>query len=110
MSVFRPLSCFLQFILTISPVGATIGGRLADRAVIEGRLRREGEWVPEDRLRATLFGALILLPLSVLIFGLTTQFVPGKFGLMIDIVCVFMNGVGVCTRLSEILLAFLYLT
>ncbi|KAF8519865.1 major facilitator superfamily domain-containing protein [Gautieria morchelliformis] len=83
-----------------SMIGAYTAGRLADRAVIEGRLRREGKWVPEDRLRATLSGALILLPLSVLIFGLTTQFVPGKFGLMINLVCVFINGVGIDIVLS----------
>jgi hypothetical protein len=47
MGVFRPLSCFLQFILTTSPVGATIGGRLADRAVIEGRLLGKANGSPK---------------------------------------------------------------
>ena len=78
-------------------VGATLGGRFADRAVIKGRLRREGKWVPEDRLRVTLFGSLILLPLSLVIFGLTTQFLPGKVGLVINLLCLFVNGAGVRT-------------
>lgn len=87
--------------LTHSQVGATVGGRFADRAVIRGRLRREGKWVPEDRLRVSLFGALILLPLSLSIFGLTTQFFPGKFGLIVNLVCLFMNGVGVRAPFSK---------
>ena len=35
---------------TASQVGAGFAGRLADRAIIKGRLRREGKWILEDRL------------------------------------------------------------
>ncbi|KAF8577031.1 MFS general substrate transporter [Ramaria rubella] len=76
-------------------VGANVAGRLADRAVIEGRKRREGKWVPEDRLRATIPGALVILPLSLLVFGLTTKFIPGNLGLVITLVCLFVHGAGV---------------
>lgn len=77
------------------PVGAPIAGYYADQAVIKGRARHEGQWVPEDRLRATLFGALVLVPFSVLISGLATQFVPGALGITINIACLFANGVAV---------------
>lgn len=81
-------------------VGAPIAGRLADKAVIRGKQKRGGEWYPEDRLRATLSGALILGPLSVLVFGLTTQFISGRVGLIINLVCLFINGVGIDVVLS----------
>jgi len=62
--------------------------------------KRGGQWYPEDRLRATLPGALILVPMSILIIGLTTEFVPGKAGLIINLICLFANGVGVDVVLS----------
>ena len=33
-----------------------------------------------------------------MIFGLTTQFLPGKVGLVINLLCLFMNGAGVRTN------------
>ena len=76
-------------------VGAPLAGYLADRAVINGRARRGGEWVPEDRLRATLFGALVLVPLSVLLSGIAIDYVHGAVGIAINVVCLFVNGVAV---------------
>ncbi|EIW61033.1 MFS general substrate transporter [Trametes versicolor FP-101664 SS1] len=76
-------------------VGAPIAGYYADQAVIKGRARHAGQWVPEDRLRATLFGALVLVPFSVLISGLATQFIPGALGITINVACLFANGVAV---------------
>ncbi|KAI0648498.1 MFS general substrate transporter [Trametes meyenii] len=76
-------------------VGAPLAGSLSDRAVIHGRARRGGTWVPEDRLRATYWGALVFVPLSCAVFGLATQFVPGPLGIAIDVVCLFVNGVAV---------------
>ncbi|KIJ33129.1 hypothetical protein M422DRAFT_265000 [Sphaerobolus stellatus SS14] len=86
-------ACFL-------PAGLGNVSKLADKALINGRKRRGGEWYPEDRLRATLPGALILLPMSVLIFGLTAQFVDGKAGLIIILFCLLANGIGVDVVLS----------
>ena len=51
--------------------------------------------MPEDRLRATFGGALLLAPLSVLFSGLITQFVDGKVGLVLNLICLFLNGFGV---------------
>jgi MFS family permease len=76
-------------------VGAPLAGRISDKVVIKWRERRGGVWYPEDRLRATMSGALFLVPLSVLCSGLLTQFVDGKIGLILNLMCLFMNGVGV---------------
>ena len=64
--------------------------------VVRWRERRGGRWVPEDRLRATLWGAAIFIPLSVLASGIVTQFVEGRVGLGLNLVCLFLNGMGVC--------------
>ena len=77
------------------PVGAPLAGRLADQAVISWRKRRGGVWVPEDRLRATLWGAGVFVPMSVLLAGLTTAFVPGTPGIVLNLIWLFMNGIGV---------------
>ena len=76
-------------------VGSPIGGRLSDWLVVYFRNRRGGEWYAEDRLRATLPGALLLVPLSALFGGLLTQYVPGTVGLVLNLFCLFMNGIGV---------------
>jgi hypothetical protein len=55
--------------------------------------------VPEDRLRAALPGALILLPLSVLLSGVFTRYVSGTLGLVLNMGCLFVSGIGVRTAL-----------
>ncbi|KAF9009714.1 major facilitator superfamily domain-containing protein [Cyathus striatus] len=42
-------------------IGAPLAGRLSDGIVVRWREKRGGIWYPEDRLRATLFAALILV-------------------------------------------------
>ena len=54
-----------------------------------------GVWYPEDRLRAALIPSAIIVPLSVLGFGLVNKFVDGTLGLVLSLVCLFFNGVGV---------------
>ena len=83
-----------------TPVGAPIAGHISDLTVIKWRKRRNGEWVPEDRLRATLFAAGVLVPLSVLISGLAVRFIPGIAGIVICLVCLFMNGIGVSVTVT----------
>jgi hypothetical protein len=72
-----------------------MAGRISDKMVVSWRNRRGGKWVPEDRLRVTLWGAAILVPLSVLFSGLITQFVGGPVGLVLNLICLFVNGIGV---------------
>lgn len=57
--------------------------------------KRKNEWVPEDRLRATLFSAGVLAPLSVIFAGVVTQYVKGTTGIVLTLICFFVNGVGV---------------
>jgi hypothetical protein len=59
------------------------------------REKRNGRLFPEDRLRAALPGALVLLPLSVLLSGVFTRYVAGTTGLVLNMGCLFVSGVGV---------------
>ena len=79
-------------VLMRSAVGAPLAGRLSDRALTKGHGER---LCPEDRLRAALLGAGILVPLSALSAGLIVRFVPGPLGLAMNLICFFMNGIGV---------------
>lgn len=81
-------------------IGAPLAGILSDRMVIKWRKRRGGEWVPEDRLRGALFGAATLVPLSIVLCGLITHFIPGPVGLSLNLLCFFLNGLGVDLVLS----------
>ncbi|KAF4603029.1 hypothetical protein EYR38_003434 [Pleurotus pulmonarius] len=93
-------------------VGAPLAGFLSDRFILarakHGRQQANGGggeeeigagagvgWYPEDRLRATLVGAAVCVPLSVLLVGLTTTYVPGRTGLAMCLAWLFMNGLGV---------------
>jgi hypothetical protein len=68
---------------------------MSDHVVVAWREKRGGTWVPEDRLRASLWGAAVLVPVSALLSGITTQYVEGTVGLVINLVCLFVNGLGV---------------
>ncbi|KAF9228956.1 MFS general substrate transporter [Gyrodon lividus] len=83
-------------------VGAPIAGRLSDMVVRRWKDERKGVWVPEDRLRAVYVGGLILVPLSVMVAGLTTTYIDGPVGLAINLVCLFTNGMGVDLVLTPI--------
>ncbi|OAX36433.1 MFS general substrate transporter [Rhizopogon vinicolor AM-OR11-026] len=91
-------ACFLP-----SGVGnflaSAFAGRLSD-AIVEKR-KRNGAWVPEDRLRAALIGGLFV-PLSVGLSGLITTYIAGPLGLVLNLLCLFMNGVGVDFVLTPI--------
>jgi len=88
---FKPISTdILAF-----AVGAPLSGRLSDKIVVKCRKERGGEWYPEDRLRATLFSAGVMVPLSTLGCGFLTAYVPGTIGLALDLICLFVNGLGV---------------
>ncbi|KAF8638900.1 hypothetical protein AX17_001951 [Amanita inopinata Kibby_2008] len=80
-------------------IGAPLAGRISDKIVVKWRERR-GVWYPEDRLRATLPGALALVPLSLLLSGLITRYVGGPIGLTLNLICLFLNGIGVDIVLS----------
>jgi hypothetical protein len=81
-------------------VGAPIAGRISDRVIVRWREKRNGCLVPEDRLRAALPGALIFLPIPVLLSGVFTHYVPGTLGLVLNMLCFFISGIGVRPALS----------
>ncbi|KAF4602947.1 hypothetical protein EYR38_003351 [Pleurotus pulmonarius] len=83
-------------------VGAPLAGYVSDRVIIAHRAKRGGEWCPEDRLRGALFSAATFVPLSVLFIGLTVEFIPGRTGLLLCLVWLFMNGVGIHLVLSPL--------
>jgi MFS family permease len=83
-------------------IGAPLAGRISDHIVVHWRARRKGEWVPEDRLRATIVGAGIMVPMSVLLSGLITNLVPGRIGIGLNVVVLLMNGIGVDLVLSPV--------
>ena len=76
-------------------VGAPIAGRGSDLMIKKWRKKRAGKWVAEDRLRAALFGAIGLLPLSVAFFGVANAYIDGTRGLVVCFVCLFITGIGV---------------
>ena len=96
MSWFPSIDFPLQLLTPPSTVGAPLAGRMSDRMIMKWKKRRNGVWHPEDRLRATILSAVVLVPLSVLCSGLLIQYVPGPLGLVLTLICFFMNGIGVC--------------
>lgn len=59
------------------------------------RISRGGVWYPEDRLRAALSGALIVIPLSMILSGIVMEYIDGPIGLTLNLFCFFLNGFGV---------------
>ncbi|KAI0782099.1 major facilitator superfamily domain-containing protein [Abortiporus biennis] len=81
-------------------LGASLAGRISDKVVIKWEKIR-GEWVPEDRLRGTtIIGALIFVPFSLLGFGIVTTYVDGPVGITLDLICLFLHGIGIDLVLS----------
>ncbi|KIJ27457.1 hypothetical protein M422DRAFT_271367 [Sphaerobolus stellatus SS14] len=70
-------ACFLPSGLG-STLGSPIVGRISDKIIISKRKQRGGKRLPEDHLLATLPGAMFLVPLSDLMYGIAIQFIPGK--------------------------------
>lgn len=76
--------------------GSSWSGQLSDKMLVKWRKYREGVWVPEDRLRASLFGGLILVPGSMVASGLLTHFGDdSNVSLAFNLFFFFVNGFGV---------------
>ncbi|TCD61852.1 hypothetical protein EIP91_007842, partial [Steccherinum ochraceum] len=85
-----------------SMMGAPITGYLSDRTITARRKARGGVWVPEDRLRGIQLSGLVLIPGSLLIAGYTTTYVDGWPGIVINMICLFINGFGVDSVLATV--------
>ncbi|TRM67197.1 major facilitator superfamily domain-containing protein [Schizophyllum amplum] len=83
-------------------IGAPLAGKYSDHMVVKWRARRNGVWYPEDRMRATTSGLGLLIPLTLIACGLTTQFVPGPLGLTLNLIWFFFNGIGIDVVLSPV--------
>ncbi len=81
--------------LVITKAGAMIIGRYSDRIIVRCRNKRGGIWCPEDRLWAAIPGAFLIAPLSVLCSGLIMEYIPGRLGLALTLLCFFFTGLGV---------------
>ncbi|KAF5317672.1 hypothetical protein D9619_012519 [Psilocybe cf. subviscida] len=86
-------ACFLPSGLG-NMVAAPFAGRLSDMIVKGSRKARGGAWYPEDRLRITFVGGLVLVPLGILLSGLITHYIDGRLGLMLNLICLFGGGIG----------------
>ena len=65
--------------------------------------RRNGVYVPEDRLYASLIGSAVILPLSVLALGWVLDKGSGKVGLAWVVILLFVDGIGLMVRSVVIL-------
>ncbi|KAG2073412.1 hypothetical protein BDR04DRAFT_1152182 [Suillus decipiens] len=92
VSVYHGNQCLSTPFLT---VGAPVAGRLSDIIVRKWREKRKGVWFPEDRLRATWIGGLVMVPLSIGASGLITTYIGGPVGLCLNLLCLYTNGMGV---------------
>ncbi|EPQ58664.1 MFS general substrate transporter [Gloeophyllum trabeum ATCC 11539] len=81
-------------------VGSPLAGYMSDKIIVKWRVKRNGEWLPEDRLRAAIPGLLVLAPLSIIVSGLITENIPGLPGIILNLFCLFINGVGIDTVFS----------
>ncbi|KAJ2913768.1 hypothetical protein MD484_g6654, partial [Candolleomyces efflorescens] len=82
-------------------IAAPLAGRISDLIVVRYRANRGGVWYPEDRIRGTLIGALIIVPVSIIGSGVVTTYIEDRsLGLTLNLVCLFFNGFGVDVVLS----------
>ncbi|KAG2348252.1 MFS general substrate transporter [Suillus weaverae] len=107
------LALISDYVLLV-PLAYTIGVRygIANKAIIAAcflpnelqtwRKKRKGVWSPEDRLRATWIGGMFMVPLSIGVSGLLTAYVGGPIGLLLNLLCLFVNGTGVVFVLNPI--------
>ena len=105
-SVGSQRSLPVHLLIFVIKVGTIYGGILSDKVIVRSVRKRGGEWHAKDRLKAAIPGVLVMAPLSVLFSGLLTEYVPGKVGLVLDLVCLFFNGVGVSLIIKLAVLLF----
>jgi hypothetical protein len=76
-------------------ISSATSGYISDILVMRGKRLRGGVYSPEDRLKASWPGLILLLPMSVLGYGLTTAFVRGRLGVGLNLFWLFLNGLAV---------------
>ncbi|EAL22919.1 hypothetical protein CNBA6880 [Cryptococcus deneoformans B-3501A] len=80
-------------------ISSRIAGPYADR-IVKKYMGKRGYRRPEDRLKASFWGTLILMPISVLIYGWLLKF--GKGGMAPPLIMVFLNGISLMLCLTPL--------
>jgi MFS family permease len=73
-------------------LGAVFGGRWSDYMLKKMIRKREGEFIPEDRLRATYVPLGMIIPGSILVYGWAIKTEVG--GIPVPVIAMFVQGVG----------------
>ncbi|GAA6017760.1 hypothetical protein JCM10207_000488 [Rhodosporidiobolus poonsookiae] len=94
------LGCFYLSQGVGNAVCSRFSGKYADWTLRHWLKKRNGQYVPEDRLKATLLGGGIVLPGSVLALGWVLDRVGGKVGLAWTVILLFVDGVGLMIVLT----------
>lgn len=92
------LGCFYLAQGVGNAVASRYTGRYADWMLKHWLRRRNGVYVPEDRLYASLIGSAVILPLSVLALGWVLDKGSGKVGLAWVVILLFVDGIGLMVR------------
>ncbi|KAJ9622266.1 hypothetical protein H2203_006484 [Taxawa tesnikishii (nom. ined.)] len=71
--------------------GTFFGGRWADRTVRKWIGKRDGDRVPEDRLRSCLFALGVVIPACMLVYGWSIE--KAKGGIPLPVIVMFLQGV-----------------
>ncbi|GAA5876347.1 hypothetical protein JCM8547_008889 [Rhodosporidiobolus lusitaniae] len=96
------LGCFYLAQGLGNVTAARFTGKSADWVLKRWLKKRNGVYVPEDRLRATLFGLAIFLPGTVLSLGWVIERVGGKVGLAWAIILLFLSGASLMSVLAPL--------
>ncbi|KAF8584881.1 MFS general substrate transporter [Ramaria rubella] len=81
-------------------VGSLMSGYISDATVARWIARRSSQFIPEDRLRASLVPGGLITPLSLLATGFTMQFWTSTWGLGLSLVFLFASGIGAVCMLA----------
>jgi MFS family permease len=73
-------------------LGTFMGGRWADSTVKQWIKKRNGERIPEDRLRSTVPFIGILMPSCILVYGWAVDKAVG--GIPVPVIMLFLQGIG----------------
>ncbi|GAA5915376.1 hypothetical protein JCM6882_000236 [Rhodosporidiobolus microsporus] len=94
------LGCFYLSQGFGNAVASRYTGLYADWTLARWLRKRNGVYVAEDRLKATLIGGGLILPGSVLALGWVLDRVGGKVGLAWTVILLFVDGVGLMIVLT----------
>ncbi|GAA5847354.1 hypothetical protein JCM9279_000252 [Rhodotorula babjevae] len=94
------LGCFYLAQGVGNAVASRFTGMYADWTLRRWLRLRGGHYYPEDRLRATLIGGGVILPLSVLALGWVLDRGSGKVGLAWAVILLFVDGIGLMCVLT----------